>query len=517
MMAKRLWSAVTVVLLLVLANSALGGLMAWYPFEGDVNDVSGNGRDGVAYGDPVYAPGRFGQAMSFDGIDDYVEIAPFKYAGDSGEFSVTFWFKVQNIAATAANNGFPYLFSHGMTNRSNNVSVYFRSAENDMRTHTRLMNPANSEDVRGSGGPLFVVDTIGSGTGLVDGQWHMYALTSSSVDGGTVYIDGVAVGTSPGYKGDLLNLTDMIVLGRRGFQGEATRYFGSPDPNDGLIDDVALWSEALTPDAIGRLYDRGVLEPANIILVTENYDTDADEVQDDQELVNWLTAEGHSVDVQRGYWTVLDPNKIAALNAADLVIMSRSTNSGNYNQTDEPAQWNAVTTPLLQLSAYLVRNNRWFWVNSGAATNNTSDIYLEAVDPNHPVFQGVALGKLDPNDPNDPGNVVQVIDPNVGTGITSFVGTLDMGNGKLIAKPVAQNLGWIAEWEAGAEFYAGSGQIAGGKRMLFCAGTQEVGATPQGAFNLTAEGSKMLRNAIAYLRLQPEPADTPEEAEPPVQ
>jgi hypothetical protein len=127
---------------------------------------------------------------------------------------------------------------------------------------------------------------------------------------------------------------------------------------------------------------------------------------------------------------------------------------------------------------------------------------LQVVDPNHPVFAGLTLTASDPNDPNSPRDLISVVDPNVGAGITSFIASLDMGNGKLLAKAVTGDYAWIAEWQPGVEFYAGSGQIAGGRRLLFCAGTQEVGATLQGAFNLTAEGQEMLRNAIAYLLAQ---------------
>jgi hypothetical protein len=503
MMMKRLLCAVSVVMSLAFAGSAFGDLMAWYGFEGDVNDSSGNGHDGIAYGGPGYAIGKSGLAMDFDGLDDYVEITPFKYTSDTGEFSLTLWFNVRSIEATPTNNGFPYLFNHGMTNRSNNISVYFRSAEGDQRTHTRLQNPAKPDDVRGSTGPLLIVDTKGPETGMVDGQWHMYALTSSAVNGGTVYMDGMVMGTNPDYKGELINLTDMIVFGRRGYQGEASRYFGGPEPNDGMLDDVALWNEALTPAAINRLYRYGMPVPAMIIVVSDAIDKDADGVQDDQGLVDWLTAEGHTVDFRLDYWNVLDPNKVAELEAADLIIISRSANTADYAaDAAEITQWNALTTPILDLHAYTARNNRWKWIDSGTATSDTGSPLLQVVDPNHPVFAGLTLTASDPNDPNSPRDLISVVDPNVGAGITSFIASLDMGNGKLLAKAVTGDYAWIAEWQPGVEFYAGSGQIAGGRRLLFCAGTQEVGATLQGAFNLTAEGQEMLRNAIAYLLAQ---------------
>jgi len=64
------------------------------------------------------------------------------------------------------------------------------------------------------------------------------------------------------------------------------------------------------------------LQAANIVWVSETVDVDADGVQDDQGFVDWLVAEGHDVDVQLDIWKTLDDAKIAALNAADLVIIS---------------------------------------------------------------------------------------------------------------------------------------------------------------------------------------------------
>jgi len=241
-----------------------------------------------------------------------------------------------------------------------------------------------------------------------------------------------------------------------------------------------------------------ITSAAQIIVVTENVDKNLDRVADDQGLIDWLVAEGHSVDVRRNTWDQLDAKLIAQLNAADLIIVSRLANSGLYIHGDETTQWNSLKTPLLLMSAYFARNMRWNWVNSAVATNDTGDIYAVAVDPNHPVFRGIQLRPLDPNDPRDHTQVVQLVDPNVGSGITSFIGATDMGNGRLIARSVGHALGWIAEWDAGAEFYPGAGQFAGGKRMMFMAGTQDVSSS-QGEFNLNEAGQQLLRNVLAWL------------------
>jgi hypothetical protein len=102
---------------------------------------------------------------------------------------------------------------------------------------------------------------------------------------------------------------------------------------------------------------------ADIVLVGEAHDYDVDGIQDDQQLVDWLVAEGHSVDVQYDNWTTLNPDKMEVLNAADLIIVSRTCNSTLYDEGNEPTQWNSATTPLILMQALITRSNRWKWVN----------------------------------------------------------------------------------------------------------------------------------------------------------
>lgn len=60
----------------LIGNAVAGlddGLVAYYPFDGNANDESGHGNDGTEYGALTYSTGVVGQAVSFDGIDDYVD------------------------------------------------------------------------------------------------------------------------------------------------------------------------------------------------------------------------------------------------------------------------------------------------------------------------------------------------------------------------------------------------------------------------------------------------------------
>jgi hypothetical protein len=207
----------------------------------------------------------------------------------------------------------------------------------------------------------------------------------------------------------------------------------------------------------------------NIIWVSDAYDQNPIPGPDDQDFVDLLEAAGYTVDYTMnapgdGYWRTLDDDKIAALNAADLVIVSRNTDSGSYDDGDEIAQWNAVTAPIILNSTHIVRNSRWNWLNTGDTLNMAP--VMELAD----------------------GTSIQAIDEAVG--LCSFAAIESAGNGTVLA--TGDGLVWIAQWEAGVEYYDGAGQTAGGPRVFFVAGAQEetdAALYPgRGDMNLTPDG-----------------------------
>jgi len=68
---------VTIVLSSVCAYAGINdGLVAYYPFNGNVNDESGNGNNGIVYGATLTNDrlGNPNSAYSFDGINDYISV-----------------------------------------------------------------------------------------------------------------------------------------------------------------------------------------------------------------------------------------------------------------------------------------------------------------------------------------------------------------------------------------------------------------------------------------------------------
>ena len=239
----------------------------------------------------------------------------------------------------------------------------------------------------------------------------------------------------------------------------------------------------------------------NIVWVAMDWDADNDGVNDSQEWVDLLTDEGYTIDFRQAYWDELTADHVVELNAFDLVIVSATTQSGVLTTDAAEAElWNSVTAPMMLCCTYALRSTRWNWVDNGDAElpNNNGDQgspLMQVLEPGHPIFTGISL---------DENNQLQAVDPTLGSGQCTFIGTADAGNGTLIAKTVGNEWMWIAEWKDRVEFYDGAGTYATNLRMTFSIGGHEVAGNdrdvnPARGYNLTDEGWRLFLNSIQYM------------------
>ncbi|NBQ24092.1 MAG: hypothetical protein EBU26_07465 [Verrucomicrobia bacterium] len=82
---------------------------------------------------------------------------------------------------------------------------------------------------------------------------------------------------------------------------------------------------------------------------------------------------------------------VDALNGYDLVIISRSVSSGGYSSGANADAWNSITSPMLVLGGYVLRNNRMGYTDGSTMVDTVGNIQLKAEDASHPIFNGVDL------------------------------------------------------------------------------------------------------------------------------
>ncbi len=76
------------------------GLTAYYPFDGNAADKSRNGNHGTEYGGAEYLSGVTGQAVRFDGTDDYIKVKSDKSLNPANQFSIAFWIRTDSNPET---------------------------------------------------------------------------------------------------------------------------------------------------------------------------------------------------------------------------------------------------------------------------------------------------------------------------------------------------------------------------------------------------------------------------------
>ena len=82
------------------SNNAPGnGLVAYFPFNGNANDESGNMNNGTVYGNAALTVDRFNRrnnAYYFDGIDDYIITEENDAFDNLDSGAVSFWMKIES-------------------------------------------------------------------------------------------------------------------------------------------------------------------------------------------------------------------------------------------------------------------------------------------------------------------------------------------------------------------------------------------------------------------------------------
>ncbi len=198
------------------------GLIASYPFNGNANDESGNGNNGVV-SNAVLSADRFGvqnSAYLFNGSSSEIIIPNVAQSGN-GSRTIIFWINTLSDSQCILSTGNPG------ASETFNLEIGYDG------TNGRIGVMGYFDDFYPS-----------SGKQVNDGKWHMIACT---YDGSILktYADGVldnwiTIGYSTSHQNNIIGRSNHI---------GAERYF------NGLIDDISIYTRALREQEIANIFN----------------------------------------------------------------------------------------------------------------------------------------------------------------------------------------------------------------------------------------------------------------------
>src|SRR3989344_1508293 len=215
------------------------GLVGYWSFDGQdmagdkAYDRSGNNNTGTLTSGPKRSVGKVGQALSFDGSNDYVNAGSAAVLGNLSPMSVSAWIKPSSSGGTgvivAKDWTGGWIFYFLKSGLGINTLAFQKNFTPDLRRHA-----ANN--------------TVSLDT------WQHVVLTwdgSNNASGVLMYKNGAEVSSyasdqnGGGSAASDANLDFKIGMSNNG------------DPFNGLIDEVRIYNRALNADEIKRLYNIG--------------------------------------------------------------------------------------------------------------------------------------------------------------------------------------------------------------------------------------------------------------------
>jgi hypothetical protein len=211
------------------------GLVAYYPFNGNANDESGNGNNGTVFGGAI----TNNTLVLGDNASDRLSL-PYTIINGMTDFTFSARLKINTIhliGSWACN-----IFISGARNSEQNAITFgYRKTLNKWWLG---INEASN--------PIYYFD---ENTLIADGNWHYITVLRNGTTA-RLYIDGVIIGT------DILVVADQISIDPGGSiigqeQDIVGGNFAQHQSWAGEIDGIRIYNRALTATEIQALYHEG--------------------------------------------------------------------------------------------------------------------------------------------------------------------------------------------------------------------------------------------------------------------
>lgn len=221
------------------------GLVGHWTFDGPsisgttVKDVSGGGNNGTMVNSPTPVPGVLGQALSFNGTNQYVNLGT--GLGETGSFSVSAWAYPTSVIGSVP---------HSVVERGLSAPNYEQNYDLDQwdvanNTPDKWRFQINQTC---SGG---CQQTYVQGPAVVLDKWVLVTETYvSSTKLMSLYIDGALYGTAT-YAYSVPNISAYTYVGAYP-NGSGAINYGADH-----VDDVRIYNRALSAQEVQQLYNLG--------------------------------------------------------------------------------------------------------------------------------------------------------------------------------------------------------------------------------------------------------------------
>jgi hypothetical protein len=238
---KKLWVCILMACIQVMCLTSLtladlsNGLVAYYPFNGNANDESGNGKNALLISGAALTQDQYGKpnkAYYFDGVNDFIELPHPGYLSDG---SISFWVNPHRVENQ-------YFIS---------ITINYLGGNYDGMGIGQGISPLNSlvfSSWDGVGAHYPQTDN------LVPGRWYSISATWGSA-GMKLYVDGELKDEDP-YKGGIYAGTNYCFIG-----ADTWGYYGYAD-----LDEIRIYNRALSESEIRGLAASVPLPPTLLLL-----------------------------------------------------------------------------------------------------------------------------------------------------------------------------------------------------------------------------------------------------------
>ena len=205
-------------------------LKGYWSFNGDdisgttAYDRSGSRNNGTLANGPVAIQGKIGQALDFDGTNDYVSTADYSYS-NAQAFTMSVWFKADTVSG-------------------NQVIFSKETYEYNLR-----LTDATLAFVYWDTGGVGAIDL--SYSNVTANRWYLISITYNGSGAAYMYVDGVRVSSDTNIVNAFQNKAEALRI------GGGYHISGSPGYLNGKIDEMRIYNRALSEGEIQSLYTQG--------------------------------------------------------------------------------------------------------------------------------------------------------------------------------------------------------------------------------------------------------------------